>query len=98
MFFDSLLLYLAERTPTCPLDTIHLLVTNPAICGFTAQVLEARLETVRTVSIDAAMATVFKDYFNIPDFSRNGLLVGASSPAPTERSPSGKPAVKRRRL
>lgn len=94
VFFDSLLVYIAERTPTCPLHAVHLIVKTPAVGRFAAEVLEARLGAIASSGIDAAIAAVFRDYFNIPDFSRNTSVVTVAS----ERLPSGKPAVKRRRL
>ncbi|KAK7477405.1 hypothetical protein BaRGS_00031381, partial [Batillaria attramentaria] len=96
IFFDALLIYLAERTSTCPLHGIHLIVNNPAIARFAAEVLEARLETIMVGGVDSAMAAAFQDYFGIPDFSR------VQTPTPpqstTERNWFGRPAVKRRRL
>ncbi|XP_070206616.1 serine-rich adhesin for platelets-like [Littorina saxatilis] len=95
VFFDSVLVYLAERTSTCPLHAIHLTVNSPAVARFAAEVLEARRDSMMASGVDVAMATVFKDYFNIPDFTRTPSLAGNSAGG---RSPSGKPAVKRRRL
>ncbi|KAL8564959.1 hypothetical protein ACOMHN_019862 [Nucella lapillus] len=94
VFFDSLLVYLAERTPHCPLHALQLLIPNPALARFSAEVLEARLQALKTTSVDGAMAAVFKEYFNIPDFTRSHAIAGSAG----GRSPSGKPAVKRRRL
>ncbi|XP_076472585.1 uncharacterized protein LOC143301987 [Babylonia areolata] len=106
VFFDSLLVYLAERTPDCPLHALQLLITHPALARFTAEVLESRLQALKTSSVDVAMAAVFKEYFNVPEFTRSnnnnasGGGGGGFSPLQVsgERSPSGKPAVKRRRL
>jgi hypothetical protein len=94
VFLDSLLIYLAERTPSCPLYAVHLILCGRGLGSFASEVLEARLEAMATTGVDAAMAEVFKEYFNIPDFSRSasGVMVGR------DRAPSGKPAVKRRRL
>lgn len=96
IFFDSLLIYLAERTSSCPLHGIQLIISKPAIACFASQVLETRLETILVEGIDSAMAAAFRDYFGIPDFSRPAQPV--ESQVAADRNMFGKPAVKRRRL
>ena len=90
VFFDSLLVYLAERDPNDHIHTVHMLDNRPAIGQFIAEMFEARLRSVKSTGVDTATANVFKDYFNVADFCPNEQ--------PVKRNPSGKPAVKRRRL
>lgn len=98
IFFDSLLVYLAERSESSSLHRVHLVVDNPAVAQFAASVLEARLETIVMNGVDSAMAETFQEYFGIPDFIRNTADSMISTPGSADRNYYGKPAVKRRHL
>lgn len=98
VFFDALLIFLAERISSSPLHAVQLFLNNPAVARFAAEVLEARLETLILSGVDAALADAFQEYFGIPNFSREQFGKAISPPANEDRNPYGKPAIKRRRL